>query len=387
MKLMTYKSGILSIFLFMFLAYSCREDSVGAAKSEIEKTYLDDYESPKEKWGYIDLSGNKIIDAKYDDARDFSNELAAVNYKGKWGYINSSGKTVIKHLYKQTLDFNEERSFVQTFDSKWMMINSDGDSITYLNCDNFKPFKFGYAAVANKDLWGIIDTLGEELIPMLYQSITSIDGNSFIYQRQSKWGILSFENEKLVDLKYSRIYPPVNGYIRLKDHSGVKLLNIETKEVSQSFELIFDFYYDLTIAKRNIQYVLINSDFDIIKKLDYEKIEFCGSRFWKYKQDGKWGVLDDQAEMISEAKFDILNRFNSNKAAFMIDDEWGYVNSDGSYMLDPLLPLAWDFKNGFARVVGRSGYGMIDTSGSMIILDEYRELRDFYNGFARYQTW
>src|SRR5689334_1544563 len=46
--------------------------------------------------GYADASGAQSIAAQFDDARPFSQEMAAVKYTdGNWGYINSNGKPAI----------------------------------------------------------------------------------------------------------------------------------------------------------------------------------------------------------------------------------------------------------------------------------------------------
>jgi hypothetical protein len=39
------------------------------------------------RWGYVDVMGRLVIEALYDNARPFSEGLAAVERDGKWGYI------------------------------------------------------------------------------------------------------------------------------------------------------------------------------------------------------------------------------------------------------------------------------------------------------------
>ncbi|OPZ92615.1 MAG: KWG Leptospira [Firmicutes bacterium ADurb.Bin419] len=48
------------------------------------------------KYGYIDESGNFIIDAKFDDGEEFKEGLAPVKLKEKWGFINKKGKYIWK---------------------------------------------------------------------------------------------------------------------------------------------------------------------------------------------------------------------------------------------------------------------------------------------------
>ncbi|MBF7048142.1 WG repeat-containing protein, partial [Campylobacter volucris] len=57
------------------------------------------------KWGFIDKNGKLIIEAKYDNAYDFSEGLARVELNGKWGFINKKGEIAIDTKYNRTKDF------------------------------------------------------------------------------------------------------------------------------------------------------------------------------------------------------------------------------------------------------------------------------------------
>ena len=57
------------------------------------------------KLGFIDKSGKLVIDAKYDEAENFSEGLAGVELNGKWGYINIKGDEL--HINKLSIDTSE----------------------------------------------------------------------------------------------------------------------------------------------------------------------------------------------------------------------------------------------------------------------------------------
>ena len=59
------------------------------------------------KTGYVDEKGEWVVNAEYDEGRDFSNGLAAIR-KGKlWGYVDLYGNVVIPIVYKKALSFSE----------------------------------------------------------------------------------------------------------------------------------------------------------------------------------------------------------------------------------------------------------------------------------------
>ena len=53
------------------------------------------------KWGYVEASGAKIIDFKYDKVTEVNNYgFAGIMQNGKWGVIDSEGKIIVEPLYK-----------------------------------------------------------------------------------------------------------------------------------------------------------------------------------------------------------------------------------------------------------------------------------------------
>ncbi len=57
-------------------------------------------------FGYIDRTGTLAIPAQFDEARDFSEDPAAVSIDGKWGYIDTSGKWIVEPQYELADSFS-----------------------------------------------------------------------------------------------------------------------------------------------------------------------------------------------------------------------------------------------------------------------------------------
>lgn len=59
------------------------------------------------KWGFIDTTGTLIIACQYDDAKSFSNGVAAVCLGKRWEYISKQNKTVIDLSLDMAQPFHE----------------------------------------------------------------------------------------------------------------------------------------------------------------------------------------------------------------------------------------------------------------------------------------
>lgn len=66
-----------------------------------------------EKWGFVNLDGEVVIEPAYEEARSFSCGLAAVRKDGKWGFIDPENELVIDYQFDDADYFNPDgRCFV-----------------------------------------------------------------------------------------------------------------------------------------------------------------------------------------------------------------------------------------------------------------------------------
>ena len=74
------------------------------------------------KWGFVDKDGNEVIDLQFDEVANFSQGLAAVRVGEKWGFVNKKGAVEIAEMYEDVLSFSENLAFVKQY-GKWGVID------------------------------------------------------------------------------------------------------------------------------------------------------------------------------------------------------------------------------------------------------------------------
>lgn len=98
---------------------------IGSEKYENAHCFADSTYAAVEndgKWFFIDKNAKRLSDKTYEDARSYSNGLAAVKISGKWGFVDTDENVVIEQQFFGTKDFSEKGScFVQTGD-KWQLL-------------------------------------------------------------------------------------------------------------------------------------------------------------------------------------------------------------------------------------------------------------------------
>ena len=88
------------------------------------------------KYGYVNQKGLFIIQAKFDDARQFREGFGAVEMGGKWGFVNHRGRLIVPCKYTTVMDFNGGYAIVRQGD-KWGAVNTQG--VLEIPCDYDRP--------------------------------------------------------------------------------------------------------------------------------------------------------------------------------------------------------------------------------------------------------
>lgn len=179
---------IISAFI-AFLASCCMP-----VRADERDCDLEPYRDWFGEYGYVDGSGNIVIGCQFDDARNFSEGLAAVLSRSgamagsgvfgslsptlKWGYIDTAGLIVIPCQFDFAGQFREGYAAVMS-GNKWGFIDKWGDTLVDYRYDEVHGFVNGYAAVCRNGLWGYVDTDGNELVPCMYSVAADFGSDGF----------------------------------------------------------------------------------------------------------------------------------------------------------------------------------------------------------------
>ena len=74
------------------------------------------------KWGFVDASGNMVIEPQYEQAKSFGNGLAPVRVGDLWGYISSNGEWRIECQFEDCLPFSTNGIAAVKEDGVWNYI-------------------------------------------------------------------------------------------------------------------------------------------------------------------------------------------------------------------------------------------------------------------------
>lgn len=166
------------------------------------------------KYGYVGRTLRLEIAAVYENARDFSEDMAAVKKDGKWGYINNFGVTAVPFEF-------DSCAFADTV----------GGDIAF-------GFRNGLAPVCKGGKFGIINSEGETVVDFTFDSILQGEGGKYIAFSGGEWGIITVDKELFVPETTSATSPVNNepalakGYYMVKTSGSVLNMRAEADSTS-----------------------------------------------------------------------------------------------------------------------------------------------------------
>ena len=151
------------------------------------------------KYGFIDTKGNEVIPIIYDGATSMSEGLAAVKQGNTYGYIDKEGNTVISFSFKKASPFHGGRAFVSRDGVKYAVIDKTGRLVTDYLYDDFLGYSDGLARVKQADRIGYIDINGRAITALEYTRGGAFNNGVAVVEKNGKCGVLSRYGKLIVD--------------------------------------------------------------------------------------------------------------------------------------------------------------------------------------------
>lgn len=366
----------------------------------------------------------------FDEVRSFKNGAAAVALNGKWGFVDNSGKKIIETKYDSVLDFSEGYSAVLTASGKWKYIDKSGKDLTLPIYDYALGFKNGVARVSRDGKYCFIGIDGKEkgrmyTVVFEYQDDISVvnnggiidenggvSGGKFAYMDKSgkiiskwyddtfdfyegmgmvrsgdKYGFLDKSCKEVVELKYEKAWNFSNGMAGVMLNGKFGYVDKTGKLVIPAkYDQVYNFNNEVAVVVNNAEidevtgeifageYFLIDKKGNQLSKV-YDTIYESSDGVLVFKKEDKYGVIDLTGKEIIPASYYYLGDCFDNRISIKeyVNDlpMFGYIDKNGKVIIPVKYEEAYIFKNGVAVVREAGKYGLIDKNGKTLIAVKY----------------
>lgn len=334
------------------------------------------------KYGYMDETGEIMIQPNYDVVEPYSEGLGLVVKDGKVGFLNKAGDLNIPFEYEDGESFENGLAIVSKNES-YGMIDRTNKTVVPLQYDLVGKYKSGLALIANDTAYGYVNKRGAQVVPLKLEYATDFDNGYAVIDQEGKKGIINTLGRLVVPAKYDWL-ENYNAYMvcrakrdtvyGLIDNNGAEILPFE-------YDKIGEFGDSLALIAKNGKYGYVNVKGEIVIPLKYEfqtealvwgKFENGTVKFMK---KGKYGILDVKGNEVFAALFEDVGKYSKTELiAVKKRGKWGYSDQALHLALTYKYELSKTFENGRGKVKTEDGWQLIDSKGKFLLDSAYSEI-------------
>lgn len=310
-----------------------------------------------------------------------SSQLIPFCQKGVWGFAATDGKIVVPCLYEQVDFFSDDKLAKVKKGGKYGYIDNSGVVVIPLKYDNANRI---YEVYHGRHSVGIRKTPDIHLNRDF--DFDDISNNRYIVSKNGKSGVLQLVEGKpkvLIPLKYSAIqFDPARKVFRCSvatnivyfDTSGQKLTE---EQVENTKQLVYETVMEMptsnsrkpSVVKANGKVGIIRPSgsrsgvpydtlvpvvYDDIVTGNFDEHYIPGEDVFAVKTAGKWGLVDQNKNVLLPIQFDGINfglsaanrHWAPYRRLFVVEQEgrWGILGKekDTSDSLVTLLPFEYE---------------------------------------------
>ena len=327
-----------------------------AAEETISGEYLAPFMNSDSKWGYINQDGEVVIECKYDEARGFDKDGYAIV-----GMETDSDASEYYTIYG-LINTKGEEIIPLDYSCINCSIGAISDNYGYRALSRL-PYPFDY----DNEYSGVMDKNGNIMMSPEYREIDNIGDSGYYIACDAETGMYG-----IIDEDYEWVCEPEYSWI------------INTWEKSTENVAKVDGEYAL-IAKYDFQEghgaKIINEYGDTIVPMDYYDIEWVvgNNRTIVENDEGYYGAIDLHGEVQIPCQYDEIGSFSYGDETYAIRDgevflvdiygnERFLTNADSCYQVDSnLYKISSDEKS---NIINSSGEYLLPENYEGIMINE-----------------
>ena len=243
--------------------------------------------------------------------------------------------------------------------------------------------------VCDGELYGIADAEGRELVPAMYKTLQpfSEDGFALAEKTDGTWIYIDKDGQtrKVPDEEYQD-FGMLNEDRAPASKGG--MFGYLDEEMEPTGEFAWD---KLTAVKEGTgagqtgeKWAIVDENGEAKSEDRYEDVivdedGFCSNQKRIFAKEGDaYHLIDEKEKTVGDLSFENARAFtNEGYAAVCNDGKWGFINTDGELVIDYIYDDAKSFKNGFAAVAVEGYWGYIDEEGNLVIEPQFSEATYF----------
>lgn len=328
----------------------------------------------EDKSGYIDAKGSLVIAPQYDEAKPFSEGLAAIRIDKLWGYIDGSGAIKISPQYKFAGEFSDGLAFVMPPGEEKKISKGGGGLVAMTAGNSGRLESKPKSEKDNAGTGGYIDPSGKMVIgPRFHESEKFSEGLALVCLKPKIIGFTSYLTISGLAQESTVLQTRKISYV---DKSGNPITMAE-------FDDGKGFQSGMAWVMSGKKWGLMDKSGKNVVEPTFDSVREFNEGLAAIKIGKKWGFVDQTGKLVINAQFDAAGDFSASLAPVQTDKKWGYIDKTGTTKITPQFAQAGKFSEDLAAVKTGKQWGFINPAGEVIINPQFDEAGEFVGGLAK----
>lgn len=260
-----------------------------------------------DKMGMIDRNGRFILPCEFDDVGPVTDDdIFYASKDDKYGYFGFYGKNRIPMMYEDAFDFNQGRAKVE-FEGKQGYIDIYGSFVVPPAYEKISPFFDTLYTFEDDGLVGLMNHKCQIFLEPKFSVIGQLSEGLAV-------AILA-ETEELV-------YIDTIGNIRIQ--GGF--------EVFPNYLLLGEFHGNTAVVMMEGKYGRIDHTGKLKTPVKYQNIG-QGASFYPFEKDGLWGLMNNLNEVVIPHSYESVELIGDNYLIVSKHDTLGMTSCAGNFLL------------------------------------------------------
>jgi LysM repeat protein len=340
------------------------------------------------QWGFADKTGALVIPLIYDDVLPCSENLIWARDTLGWQLIHRSGEPALDEHFDDVHPFKNGRARVSR-EAKWGLIDSLGKELISLEYDYFEPKPLQssndlyYLGLKNR-LHTLFDQNGKRVFDQIAEAKDFDQGKIWV-QVEGNWGLIDTLGKTQIAFEYVDVAPFSEGLARVQAKSKYGVYNQFGKElVFPLYDEMTDFENGRAIVRRGNFWGIIYLDGRVLLPFDFHTIHPFSEGLARVQQGDRWGYVNEFMELVIPLQYTEARDFVGGLAWVRDTTLWGCLDVEGKTIFD--FRYRYEGKpvsEGRIWVENK----LYDSKGNPISPTQYQTTSQFREGFARVQDF
>ncbi len=344
-----------------------------------------------EKYGVVAIDQQKISPFVYESIDAFSEGVAVAQKDGKKGIIDTLSYEKGVFMYEWIYPCSGG-VLVAVEKGKYAVLDKEGYQMTLFDYDEISSFnKKGVGIIRKGTEYGIMNRAGIEIISPVFEDITLYD-NCAAVKSDNTWGVVDFIGNYVIPSQYQSVRRFYGDLFLIRKNRRWQFYDIKAQEeIPYGFELInsqatfqnsivSDVKRVYTPARRDGKWGLVDTLGLVAAPFIFEteRLIPLADEILAMQKGGKVALSDLKGKLLSDYTYDDVYFLSENLIRVKMDGKYGVVDKKGNILYfceyDGIYPLV---KGTFYAIYKNGRCGVIDNKGQEVIPLRYAAITTF----------